>query len=84
MVAQQATAPESAAPYSKHNSLLKAITPEPEPSTTCAYCSEGVDVYQMADSWICLNHIRLVVTLAACDIFNGDVTYTQAFEDTLW
>ena len=49
-------------------------------STTCAFCGEGQDVYQMGDKWICVDHIGLVVSLAANDLFSGDVHYTKAFE----
>ena len=52
----------------------------PESTTTCAFCGEGQDVYQMGDKWICLDHIGLVVSLAANDLFSGDVHYTKAFE----
>ena len=84
-VAEQATAPVSAAPCSEHNSLLKVITPEPEPSTTCAHnCSEGVNVYRMEDSWICLEHLAGAVSLAATTVWPDLVSYTQAFEDILW
>ena len=78
MVAEKATAPESAAPCSEQNN------PRQESTTECAYCPEGVNVYQMGDDqWICTDHIGAVVSLAANDVFSGDVFYTAAFERVL-
>ena len=49
----------------------------------CAFCGEGQDAYQMGDKWICLDHIGLVVSLAANDLFSGDVHYSKAFESAV-
>ena len=54
------------------------------PVTQCAFCQEDGNVYRLGDgSWICVEHIGLVVTLAANDIFVGEVSYTKAFENVL-
>ena len=82
MVAERATAPESAAPCSEQNNQAESITPEPSPAT-CAFCGDDRDVYQMADSWICTDHIGLVVSLAANDVWPDMVSYTKAFEAVL-
>ena len=80
-VAERATAPESAAPCSEQNNQAESITPEPSPAT-CAFCG-GHDVYQMDDKWICTDHIGAVVSLAANDVFSGDVHYSKEFERVL-
>ena len=76
MVAERATTPESAAPCSEQNNQL-------ESTTTCAYCLDDRDVYQMGDKWICLDHIAQVVSLAACDIWPDLVSYKREFERVL-
>ena len=79
MVAERATAPVSAAPCSEQKNQAECTTPEPPPAI-CAHCSESVNVYQMGPSWICTDHIGAVVSLAANDVFSGDVHYTREFE----
>ena len=55
-------------------------TPEPTPAT-CAICGADRNVYQLGDGqWVCVEHIGLVVSLAANDVFSGDVSYSKAFE----
>ena len=76
MVAERATAPESAAPCSEQNNQAESTEPD---TTTCAFCG-GHDVYQMDDKWICTDHIGAVVSLAANDVFSGDVHYSKEFE----
>ena len=89
MLAEKATAPVSTAPCSEQNNTPESITPEPEPSTTtttCAIsdCSEAHNVYRLTgDKWICTDHIGAVVSLAANDVFSGDVHYTREFEAVL-
>ena len=74
MVAERATAPESAAPCSDQNNQGDDIT-------MCAICGDDRHVYQLGDGqWVCLEHIGLVISLAANDLFSGDVHYTKAFE----
>ena len=46
----------------------------------CAYCLDDRDVYQMGDKWICTYHLAAAVSMAANDIFSGDVHYSAAFE----
>ena len=83
MVAERATTPESAAPCSEQNNHPESITPEPSPAT-CAYCGAQVGVYRLgADQWICTDHIGLVVSLAANDVWPDMVSYTREFEDVL-
>ena len=54
------------------------------PVTKCAFCQEDGNVYRLADgSWICIEHIGLVVTLAANDVYADCVSYTKAFENVL-
>ena len=53
-----------------------------ESNTTCAYCSEGVNVYRMGDKWICTDHLAASVSVA-CDIWPDAVSYTREFEDVL-
>ena len=79
MIAERATAPESAAPCSDQNNQAESITPEPSPET-CAYCSEGVNVYRMGDKWICVEHLAGAVSLAACVVWPDLVRYTHEFE----
>ena len=73
MVAAKATAPVQTG---RRNQLEQHV----ESTTTCAFCGDGRDIYEMGDKWICADHIGLVVSLAANDIFSGDVHYTKAFE----
>ena len=56
------------------------VRPPPNGRQRGFVCGEGQDVYQMGDKWICVDHIGLVVSLAANDLFSGDVHYTKAFE----
>ena len=88
MVAERATAPESAAPCSEQNNQADDIT-------KCAFCGarDGIshiedtadrDVYQLGDGqWVCVEHIGLVVSLAANDVFSDCVSYTREFERVL-
>ena len=83
MVAERATAPESAAPCSEQNNQTESITPEPSPAT-CAICGADRNIYQLGDDkWICVDHIGLVVSLAANDVFSDCVSYTREFERVL-
>ena len=52
-------------------------------TTTCAYCSEGVNVYQMGDKWICADHLAASVSIAS-DVWGSDmVHYSREFESVL-
>ena len=81
MLAEKATAPESAAPCSEQNNPQESTTLEPTPAT-CAYCPEGVDVYQLGAAWVCTDHLAASVSLA-CDVWPADVSYSKAFETVL-
>ena len=73
-LAERATAPESAAPCSEQNN-------PPESITKCAYCPEGVNVYQMGDDqYICTDHLAASVSLAASDVWPDMVHYSREFE----
>ena len=77
MVVERATTPESAAPCSEQNNRS-------DDSTKCGLCGALVDVYQLGDGrGICTDHIGLVVSLAANDLYPGDVSYTRTFENVL-
>ena len=77
MVAERATAPESAAPCSDQNNQGDDIT-------MCAFCGADRDVYQLGDGqWVCVEHIGLVVSLAANDVFSDCVSYSREFERVL-
>ena len=74
MLAERATTPESAAPCSEQNN-------QADDTTMCAICGADRNVYQLGDGqWVCVEHIGLVVSLAANDLFSGHVTYSAAFE----
>ena len=50
----------------------------------CAFCGDDRDVYQLGDGqWVCVEHIGLVVSLAANDVFSDCVSYTREFERVL-
>ena len=73
MVAERATAPESAAPCSEQNN-------QSDDSTKCAICGAVRNIYQLGDGeWVCVDHIGLVVSLA-CDVWPTDVSYSREFE----
>ena len=77
MVAERATTPESAAPCSEQNN-------QSDDSTKCAICGAVRNIYQLGDGqWICTDHIGLVVSLAANDVWPDMVSYTRQFEDVL-
>ena len=78
MVAETATAPLIPVPCSDEEQHV-------ESTTACAYCANAVNVYAMAaEKWICEDHLKRAVTMAACDIWPGSVKYDKAFEDSLW
>ena len=78
VVAEKATPPEQAAGRSEQQHHFKS-------TTMCAYCSDDRNVYQLGDDkWICEDHLKSAVALAACDIWPGSVRYDKAFEDSLW
>ena len=77
MVAERATTPESAAPCSEQNN-------HSDDTTLCALCGADRNVYQLGDDkWICVDHIGLVVSLAANDVFSDCVSYSREFERVL-
>ena len=77
MATERATTPVSAAPCSEQNN-------PPESTTDCAYCPEGVLVYQIGDGqWICQGHVGMVISLAANDLWPDMVSYTREFENVL-
>ena len=51
--------------------------------TKCAFCEEDGNVYAVGDKWICIEHLVQTVSLAANDIFVGEVTYSKSFENVL-
>ena len=76
MVAEERAAPLRAERPNQHQT--------PESTTTCAFCGADRDVYAMGDDmWICTSHIGQVISMAANDLFSGDVSYSKAFEDLL-
>ena len=76
-VAERATTPESAAPCSEQNN-------QADDTTMCAICGADRNVYQLGDGqWVCVEHIGLVVSLAANDLFSDCVSYTREFEQVL-
>ena len=77
MVAERAMAPGATAPCSDQNNQTESITDEPP---SCAFCEDERDVYRLDDKWICVDHIGRVVSMAANDVFSGDVHYNKAFE----
>ena len=72
MVAERATAPCS-------EQSSRFTTPEPSPAT-CAFCCDDRNVYRMGDKWICEDHLKSAVALAACDVWPNMVRYTREFE----
>ena len=76
MVAEKATPRVPAEGRNEHEHHLDS-------STTCAFCGDDRDVYQMGDKWICTDHIGLVVSLAANDIWPELVSYKREFEKTV-
>ena len=77
MVAERATAPESAAPCSDQNNQGDDIT-------MCAFCGADRDVYQLGDGqYICEKHLAESVSLAACDVWPDLISYSRAFEQVL-
>ena len=81
MVAEGATAPESAAPCPEQNNQAEFNTPEPSPAT-CAFCG-GHDVYQLGGKGICTDHLAASVSMAASDVWPDMVSYTREFERVL-
>ena len=79
MLAEKATAPESAAPCSEQNNQAESITPEPSPAT-CAFCGDDRNIYQMGDKWICSGCLAASVSMAANDVWPDMVRYTREFE----
>ena len=79
MVAERATAPESAAPCSEQNNPRESTTPEPTPAT-CGTCKAVEGLYELGSAFLCVGCIGAAVSMAANDIFSGDVHYTKAFE----
>ena len=75
MVAEIATAPEPTGRHSEQQHQANR-------NTTCAYCPEGVDVYQLGAAWVCTDHLAASVSLA-CDVWPADVSYSKAFETVL-
>ena len=81
MVAQQATAPVSAAPCSEQNNRAESTTLEPTPAT-CAGCESVESLYIIGGGFLCEGCIAATVSIA-CDIWPTDITYTRAFEKYL-
>ena len=79
MATQEKAAPLQAERPDQQQHQVESITPEP---TTCAYCPEGVDVFQLGAAWVCTDHLAASVSLA-CAIWPADVTYSKAFESVL-
>ena len=50
---------------------------------TCAFCTEQDSVYILGDSLICTEHLAHAVSMAANDIWAGQVSYTKQIEDLL-
>ena len=53
------------------------------PDERCAFCDTDLRLYQMANKWICRDHIAFTVSLAANDIWPNLVSYKRAFEKVL-
>ena len=66
----------------QHQQQAECTTVEPPPAI-CAYCPESVNVYQMADKWICAEHLASAVAMASSDIWPDMVHYSAAFERVL-
>ena len=77
MVAQQATPRVPAEGRSQQQQHFESIT-------TCAFCGADRNIYQLGDGqWVCVEHIGLVVSLAANDVFSDCVSYSREFERVL-
>ena len=52
----------------------------PPDSQSCAICGARGPVWPLGDGHICTDHLAFAVSLAANDVFAGDVTYNENFE----
>ena len=53
------------------------------PDERCAFCDTDLTLYQMANKWICRDHVAFTVSLAANDIWPNLVSYKRDFEKVL-
>ena len=83
LLADKATAPESAAPRSEQNNPQEGITPEPTPATTCGLCGSLEDLYFVTNGALCVGCIGATVSLAANDLWPDMVRYSREFEAVL-
>ena len=79
MVAERATAPESAAPRSELTNQAKPITPEVTPAT-CGTCKAVESLYELGSGFLCVACIGAAVSMAANDIWPDMLHYNHAFE----
>ena len=60
------------------------LIPDTVAAPGCAFCDDDRSIYRLGDgSWLCIEHIGLVVSLAANDVYADCVSYFKAFEDIL-
>ena len=79
MVAERATAPESAAPCSEQNNRAESTTPEPTPAT-CSICKAVEGLYILGSGFLCVGCIGAAVSIAANDLWPDMVRYSREFE----
>ena len=53
------------------------------PDQRCAFCGTDLGLYQMANKWICKDHVAFTVSLAANTVFPHLVSYKREFEAIL-
>ena len=80
MVAERATAPESAAPCSEQNNQAESTTPEP---ATCGTCKAVEGLYILGSGFLCVGCIGAAVSIAANDLWPDMVRYSREFEAVL-
>ena len=78
-VAAKVTAPLLPAPHLEQNNPRESTTPEPTPAT-CGTCKAVEGLYELGSGFLCVGCIGAAVSMAANDIFSGDVHYSAEFE----
>ena len=73
MVAEKKVAPLRAERPNQHQQHF-------ESTTTCAFCGDDRNIYQMGDKWICSGCLAALVSMTANDVWPDMVRYTREFE----
>ena len=77
-VTKERAAPATAR-LSKPQRRVESSTDEPTPAT-CGTCKAVEDLYTLGSGFLCVGCIGEAVSMAANDLFSGEVTYSKAFE----